>query len=577
MTNRRTLKASASRLVIAGILASLALAGCKPAGQQAASSAPPPLAALPLATSDAPPIAPAPSASALPPAPRATIGRLADTRDRYAYADRAYAMNSGFGDAPPDYTFDYGDGERPWVWRGDDNSMRVAEPLSDGGDRYYYYEPGADAPYLVRDPEYSYGYANGALVVIYDSRGRALPPNYLDRRADVAGRFLVRARAIRQASERQRREAVAQARWAERRRAMEADREQWTASQAADQDWRAYHSAHEQQDDAHWAGERYRRESEGARFAQSVNDQQQADRDLQAAQRAQARAVAASQAPATRVPDRGGLFGFGPKPQQQPFAPVQPMQADTAAVRQAQLEAQTRARASVDAARQAQAAEQAKLAADRQAQIQSQVQARAAADAGRRGQIEAARQAQGAHPAEVVTTQTQAKTAADAGRRGQFEAARQALAAHQAEAVAAHQAQIQSQTQAKTAADASRNAQLEAARQVQAAHQAAAVAAHQAQIQSQTQAKIAADAGRRAQVEAARQTQAARQAQHQSQAAQAQSAHAAQQAGHDAAVAAAARREAPKPPAVKPPPAADDKHPHPHRVGPDAEHQPVQP
>ena len=121
--NRRTLKAGASRMVIAGVLASLALAGCKPAGQQAAFLAPPPLAALPLATSDAPPIAPAPSASALPPAPRATISRLADTSDRYAYADRAYAMNSGFGDAPPDYTFDYGDGERPWVWR-DDDSMR---------------------------------------------------------------------------------------------------------------------------------------------------------------------------------------------------------------------------------------------------------------------------------------------------------------------------------------------------------------------------------------------------------------------------------------------------------------------
>ena len=63
-------------------------------------------------------------------------------------ADRAYAMTDALDDAPPDYTFDYGDGERPWVWRGDDQSTQVAKSLPGGGDRYYYYEAGATTPYL---------------------------------------------------------------------------------------------------------------------------------------------------------------------------------------------------------------------------------------------------------------------------------------------------------------------------------------------------------------------------------------------------------------------------------------------
>ncbi len=91
----------------------------------------------------------------MPPAPAASVGRLANASDRYAFADRAYAMTSAFGDAPPDYTFNYGNGQRPWVWRGDDQSMRVAEALPGGGYRYYYYEPRSRTPCLVRDPDYS--------------------------------------------------------------------------------------------------------------------------------------------------------------------------------------------------------------------------------------------------------------------------------------------------------------------------------------------------------------------------------------------------------------------------------------
>jgi hypothetical protein len=295
MSLKHALNAGVSRVVLAGIVSGLLLTACKPNSQPAASSAPPPLAALPLATTAAPPIVPAPTADALPSAPPANVGSLANGSDRYAFADRAYAMSSAFGDAPPDYTFDYGDGERPWVWRGDDQSTRVAEPLPGGGYRYYYYEPGADTPYLVRDPDDSYGYDNGVLVVIYDHQGRALPSGDLRRRADAAGRFLARAQAIYQASQRQQREAVAQANWAARRSEIDAERSQWAADQAADPDWRAYHQANAPQEDSHWDAERYRRESEAARFAQSINDQPLAQRDWQAAQKAQVRAASAGQ------------------------------------------------------------------------------------------------------------------------------------------------------------------------------------------------------------------------------------------------------------------------------------------
>src|SRR5580698_3204369 len=231
----RTLELRASHLVLACALSGFVLSGCQQNNAPAAAvnAAPAPLAALPLATDGAPAITPAPPASAMPAAPPARIGRLANASDEYAYADRAYAMSQAFGDAPPDYTFDYGGGERPWVWRADNNSMRVAEPLPGGGERYFYYQPGAQTPYLVQDPDYSYGYDNGVLVVVYDRGGRTLPPDEAARRADVAGRFLARALAIYQASQAEQRQAVAEANWEARREAINAGRAQWASDQAA--------------------------------------------------------------------------------------------------------------------------------------------------------------------------------------------------------------------------------------------------------------------------------------------------------------------------------------------------------
>ncbi len=535
MSHHPTPMRGASRIAIVAALAGVAMSACQPSNPSAAvSSAPAPLAAIPLATSGAPPIVPAPEMAALPPAPRANVGRLANTADRYAFADRAYAMESAFGDAPPDYTFDYADGQRPWAWQGDDHSTRFAEPLPSGGYRYYYYEPGAQTPYLVRDPGYSYAYDNGALVVVYDSHGRALPSDELDRQADLAGRVLARAEAIYLASQRQRREAVAAANWAARRSQIDAERAQWAADQAADQDWRAYHAQHDQQEQAQWSAEQYRREAQAARFAQNINDPQLAAQDWQAAQQAHARATADQ----TQSSARSGPFGFGrpPQPQtpgqqQQVQLPQQPQPGAAGPVNatggpyagrsgaaqvgasQAQLAAET-------AAAQAQAA---KLAAERQAQAQAQLAAQTAA-AQARARLAAERQAQAQHQAQLAAQ-------AAAVQAAKLAAERQAQAQHQgqlaAQATAAQAAKLAAERQA---------AQLQAQHQAQLAAQAAAAQAARlaaerqaAQLQAQHQAQLAAQAAAAQTAKLAAERQAAQlQAQHQGQlAAQATAAQAA--------------------------------------------------
>jgi hypothetical protein len=154
MTYKRTLAEGALRLTAAFLIADLALAACKPSAapdasnvaaanapatnDADASNAPASLVAIALAPGPATPVTAAPPATALPAAPPAPVARVANPSDQYAFADRAAAANAGFGDAPPDYAVSYGAGVKPWVWRGDDQSTRVAEPLPGGGFRYYY-------------------------------------------------------------------------------------------------------------------------------------------------------------------------------------------------------------------------------------------------------------------------------------------------------------------------------------------------------------------------------------------------------------------------------------------------------
>src|SRR5580704_3701525 len=150
---------NATAYVLTSLLAGLAPAGCNPAapGTNETNAAAPPAGALP-PVAQAVPITLAPAAAALPAAPPPPVGRVTDPRQGYAFADRAWAMSEAFADAPPDYTYDY-DGDQPWVWRSQDDSERVVEAVP-GGQRYYYYEPGAQTPFFVQDPDYGYGFEN---------------------------------------------------------------------------------------------------------------------------------------------------------------------------------------------------------------------------------------------------------------------------------------------------------------------------------------------------------------------------------------------------------------------------------
>jgi len=306
------------RLRLALACAMAALAACS---QESSSSnktgaldnslaeAPPPVTALPLATGPAPAYAPAPVASALPPAPSAPLGAVPPA-DQYAYLNQAYDFSQSLADAPPDYTYDY-QGETPWVWQSPDGYYRVAERLPVGV-RYFYYAPGGSEPYLVQDPQYSYGYSNGRLAVVYDVDGRVLPYDVQARQARAAGVYLAWAAGLYAASRHEAHVAVSQARWDAERQAVYADQARWTAAQRRSPAWVSYSQAH-QNDQAHWADEHYARAAEAARFAQVVQD----PTALARAQHAATDARAIAQSPRGRPPkppEDGGLDRRGPSP-----------------------------------------------------------------------------------------------------------------------------------------------------------------------------------------------------------------------------------------------------------------------
>ena len=432
----------------------LALAGVSVAAcnrQTAQAPAPPatgaPIASLPLAEGAPPPAALAPAAAALPPAKPVKVVR-APARTQYRYIDRAYAMGEAFADSPPDYTVDY-DGVRPDVWRSEDGAYRVVEPTPDG-DRTYYYNPGSDEPFLVRDPQYAYGYDQGDLAVVYGPGGEV--GGYDPYAADRAARYLLRARALYDAAIHQQRQAAYAQAWRARRANVLAEQQAWAAEQQRDAGWRAWSDEHRRPDQANWNRERAMRQAYAAQTAAQVSAaaavaQHQANQRRQVQEQARAAQQAQLQAQAVRQ------------------AQVQ-QQAQAAQQAQAQQQAQA-VRAAQQA--QAQAARRAQAQAAHQAQAQQQVQA---AHAAQQAQAQAARraQAQAAHQAQA---QQQAQ-AAHAAQQAQAEAARRA------QAQAAHQAQAQQQAQA---AHAAQQAQAQAARraQAQAAQQQAQAAAHQAQ------------------------------------------------------------------------------------------------
>lgn len=222
----------------------------------------PPLpASLPLEPGPPTPLIAAPAVERLPAAPRPALRRLVDDYDDYAYLDRAALYDDVFFDAPPDYAFDY-DGVSPWGWEGYDGAIAYAEPL-DVGYRYYYYEPGYETPYLVRDPYYSYAFDGPALVVIYDHFGHVLPRSDYGQRWDYAGRYFARGRDLRAAAARDRRGAVA-ADWATRRLQFAAASSALDAARAREPAWTAYHDRTGDRQGTRWRTER-RARAEAAR------------------------------------------------------------------------------------------------------------------------------------------------------------------------------------------------------------------------------------------------------------------------------------------------------------------------
>ena len=494
-----------SAFVLAAVLMSSGLTSCdkKNANTPASGDA----LALPLTTGPATVIVPAPAAAALPSAPPVRIVRVANQSDEYAYADRAYAMSSAVGQAPPDYEFDY-QGVHTWAWRSSDRSVRLTEPV-DGGYRYYYYQPGASEPYLVRDPQYSYGYSDGQLVTVYDSEGRLLPPEYIDQRADNASRYLARAVALYEASVQNQRHSVNAANWAERRAELDAARSQWQAQQSQQDAWRAYHAEHAVEEQAHWQAEHERRDQSARSFddwsSRGYNGPPPppayyAGGDARGYQRDSGQGGTYTTLPqnsgGSSVSPLSGLLGsiMGHRGDSRDVG--QPVQSPPNYDPQRSARESQQQQTSLDQARAQQAQADTARQAQEKAQQQSLAQARqqqSQADAAHQAQAQAQVRAQ----EDAIARARQQQVQADATRQAQIQAQQQAVAqARQQQA----QAYAVRQSQAKTAADAAAQAQQQRvqADAARAQQQAQADAAHKAQAQAdavrKSQAKAAADA-----------------------------------------------------------------------------------
>lgn len=221
-------------------------------------------ATLPMANTPPQQAALAPPPAALPRAHRIRTVRVADPRSAYAYADQASYFSQSLGDAPPDYGFSYED-VRPWAWQGYDGSRTFVEPVA-GGYRTYYYRPGADRPYFVRDPEYAYGYDGDQLAAVYGPDGALIPYDSYGPRETYAAAYLWRAQRLYEAS--RERQAVSAAAWVARQEAIIAARDQWAANRERQAEWAAYHAQEAAQESRYWAQESQRRAEDQQRFAQ---------------------------------------------------------------------------------------------------------------------------------------------------------------------------------------------------------------------------------------------------------------------------------------------------------------------
>jgi len=292
-------------------LACLALAACnRNQAQQPVTGAP--IAALQLATAPPPPTHYAPPASALPPPPAPARLAYRPPRERYRYLTDAYDMADAFGDTPPDYTVDY-DGERPWIWRADDGAYRMVEWLPEGA-RYYYYEPGADTPFLIEDPDYAYAYDDGALVGIYTPAGALIQDRLARQRAYDAARYYRRAEDLYRAAQREQREAAYAADWQRRAPTLIARRDRWAAARETDPEWRDWSRAHRSEEAQRWAPERQQRLAYASALARAG--------DPAAPHPARGLPTPLRSSQPQRIPDRPIASAPGVEPTRQPRMPI---------------------------------------------------------------------------------------------------------------------------------------------------------------------------------------------------------------------------------------------------------------
>ena len=252
------------------LAAAATLAACHPQQQNQAeqpgnalalasrATLPPLPDAVPMTDAVAGPVTDAPAASALPAAQPIPVAAPAGGAD-YAYADRAAAFDQVIGNAPPDYSFGYDDGVDPWAWQSGDGYETFAEPIDDGY-RYYYYAPGANEPYYVRDPDYGYAYSNGSLVAMYGAGGSLIALQQARAERIAAARDHARGRSLYTASRHRDRRGVSARQWDNRREAIERSRRD---------DWQrdaARRRAVEQQAQ-HWQSERRVRQQAATHYA----------------------------------------------------------------------------------------------------------------------------------------------------------------------------------------------------------------------------------------------------------------------------------------------------------------------
>jgi len=453
-----------ARLAAAGAVA-LAMAACDQRSGQVDAPEPAPLADLS-------------SMNALPPAEPARV-EYREPAQGYAWAERAYGLQRAVYDAPPDYGFDYA-GEEPMVWETADDWAMYAEPTG-AGYRYYYYEPGADHPYFVRDNSYGYGYGpGGVLVAVFDSGGRYLASDWAHRSAPAAGRYYARGRELRAAAARAHRVRIDDQAWVQRAPQVSRGADPWLRAARNDGDWRRWRDRDQDRELRRFEPEAQRRAVVARQWRERVDRREIAQVGVEDSQRRREADVRRAQDENQRQRfevDRQAREQVQRQAQQQRFA------------------AQTEQRARQEGRRQAQQAEQAQQRRDQLARQQGEQHRQQAerqqaqqAQRQRREQV-AQQQRQQAERRQQADRQRQQAQQAQQQQREQIARRQGEQRRQQAERQQAQQQRQQGEQRRQQAEQQRQQAQQQ--RQQQAAQQ-------QAQRQQQQQARAAEQQGRNA-------------------------------------------------------------------------------